>query len=305
MLIGDEPHASYERPPLSKALLRGEADLASAHVHASDFYEQHDIEVITDTVTAVDPAGHRLRLGPRSPAAVRRGRARYRVGPAQPRHPRRGTRRRALPPHHRRCTRLALRVSRHHSRCRGDRRGMDRVGGGGVGPADGCRRSARGSGAHALASRLLGEQIGATFLSLHADHGVTLRMRSSVRAAPWGGARGAGRSRRRPGRSRGRRGGRRRRDAQGGSPRGRPGHQGRQRHRRRRAPRVDGARHLRRGRRRERVATRDATGTSGSSTGRVPSTRVSPPARMQRVSERSTTACRTSSPISTTSASST
>ena len=63
VLIGDEPHVPYERPPLSKALLRGEADLASAHVHASDFYEQHDIEVITDTVTAVDPAGHRLRLG--------------------------------------------------------------------------------------------------------------------------------------------------------------------------------------------------------------------------------------------------
>ena len=36
--------------------------------------------------------------------------------------------------------------------------------------------------------RVLGEQIGATFLSLHADHGVTLRMRSTVREL-----RGAGR----------------------------------------------------------------------------------------------------------------
>ena len=62
VLIGDEPHAPYERPPLSKALLRGEVELASAHVHATDFYEQHDIEVITDVVTAIDPAAHRLRL---------------------------------------------------------------------------------------------------------------------------------------------------------------------------------------------------------------------------------------------------
>ena len=38
VLVGDEPELPYERPPLSKAVLRGEADPATTRVHDDDFY---------------------------------------------------------------------------------------------------------------------------------------------------------------------------------------------------------------------------------------------------------------------------
>jgi 3-phenylpropionate/trans-cinnamate dioxygenase ferredoxin reductase component len=49
ILLGAEPYPPYERPPLSKQLLRGEADAKDAFVHADGFYEQHDIELRTGT----------------------------------------------------------------------------------------------------------------------------------------------------------------------------------------------------------------------------------------------------------------
>jgi 3-phenylpropionate/trans-cinnamate dioxygenase ferredoxin reductase component len=53
-LLGAEPVRPYERPPLSKSYLRGEADFDSAAVHEPDFYEANDIELRTSTkVTAV------------------------------------------------------------------------------------------------------------------------------------------------------------------------------------------------------------------------------------------------------------
>src|SRR4051812_25845906 len=53
VLIGDEASAPYERPPLSKAVLRGEADVTSAHVHADGFYDDHAIERVVDTVASL------------------------------------------------------------------------------------------------------------------------------------------------------------------------------------------------------------------------------------------------------------
>jgi 3-phenylpropionate/trans-cinnamate dioxygenase ferredoxin reductase subunit len=63
VLVGDEPHAPYERPPLSKAVLRGEADPDSARVHTEAFYAEHGIERIVDEVTAIDTIDRRLVLG--------------------------------------------------------------------------------------------------------------------------------------------------------------------------------------------------------------------------------------------------
>jgi 3-phenylpropionate/trans-cinnamate dioxygenase ferredoxin reductase component len=45
VLIGAEPHLPYERPPLSKQLLRGETDARDAFVHPDGFYDAHDIEL--------------------------------------------------------------------------------------------------------------------------------------------------------------------------------------------------------------------------------------------------------------------
>ena len=49
VLIGEEPERPYERPPLSKGYLRGEAEREKAYVHPVDFYERHDIELRTAT----------------------------------------------------------------------------------------------------------------------------------------------------------------------------------------------------------------------------------------------------------------
>jgi 3-phenylpropionate/trans-cinnamate dioxygenase ferredoxin reductase subunit len=63
VLIGTEPERPYERPPLTKDYLRGESEREQAFVHAPDFYDAHDIELLTGTtVTAVDVAASRVSL---------------------------------------------------------------------------------------------------------------------------------------------------------------------------------------------------------------------------------------------------
>ena len=59
VLLGAERERPYERPPLSKDYLRGEAG-AKPHVHDEGFYAEHDIELRTSaTVEGIDPAaGH-------------------------------------------------------------------------------------------------------------------------------------------------------------------------------------------------------------------------------------------------------
>ena len=55
VLVGQEPRRPYERPPLSKDYLRGEAELESAYVHAQGFYDDQSIELRTGVeVTAID-----------------------------------------------------------------------------------------------------------------------------------------------------------------------------------------------------------------------------------------------------------
>ena len=63
VLIGAEPEAPYERPPLSKDYLRGESERAKMRVHEDGFYAEHDIELLTgQTVTAIDPGAARVTL---------------------------------------------------------------------------------------------------------------------------------------------------------------------------------------------------------------------------------------------------
>ena len=55
VLFADEPVVPYERPPLSKDLLRGEKDAASTYVQPADWYAEHDVVVRTGTrVTVLD-----------------------------------------------------------------------------------------------------------------------------------------------------------------------------------------------------------------------------------------------------------
>ncbi len=63
ILIGDEPHLPYERPPLSKGLLQGSMDLASCSLCDSARLAELGIEHIAgNPVSQLDPPQHRLQL---------------------------------------------------------------------------------------------------------------------------------------------------------------------------------------------------------------------------------------------------
>ena len=58
VLAGEEPAAPYQRPPLSKAWLKGEADLEALLLRPEVFYAEHDIDLRTGvTAAAIDTAG--------------------------------------------------------------------------------------------------------------------------------------------------------------------------------------------------------------------------------------------------------
>jgi 3-phenylpropionate/trans-cinnamate dioxygenase ferredoxin reductase subunit len=56
-LLGQEPNAPYERPPLSKDYLQGKADRDSIFVHPEPWYAEHAVELsLGSAVTSLDPA---------------------------------------------------------------------------------------------------------------------------------------------------------------------------------------------------------------------------------------------------------
>ena len=56
-LLGQEPNAPYERPPLSKDYLQGKADRDSIFVHPEPWYAEHAVELsLGGAVTSLDPA---------------------------------------------------------------------------------------------------------------------------------------------------------------------------------------------------------------------------------------------------------
>jgi 3-phenylpropionate/trans-cinnamate dioxygenase ferredoxin reductase subunit len=63
MMIGDEPHPPYQRPPLSKALLTGETTEDRLVLRGRDLLAKRNIELVTGVrVEAIDRAGRRVRL---------------------------------------------------------------------------------------------------------------------------------------------------------------------------------------------------------------------------------------------------
>lgn len=59
VLIGDEPHAPYQRPPLSKAYLLGEAEDARLAMSSEQFYTDRRIELIQGTRAVTIDRGQR------------------------------------------------------------------------------------------------------------------------------------------------------------------------------------------------------------------------------------------------------
>ena len=61
-LINDEAHLPYQRPPLSKAYLKGEGRPDSLMFRPEKFYRDQNIELIADRAVAIDRAARRLSL---------------------------------------------------------------------------------------------------------------------------------------------------------------------------------------------------------------------------------------------------
>jgi 3-phenylpropionate/trans-cinnamate dioxygenase ferredoxin reductase component len=66
VVLGDEPHLPYERPPLSKGYLMGEATVADATVHDQGWYDDHDVDLrLGVTVTGIDRTARSVVTGER------------------------------------------------------------------------------------------------------------------------------------------------------------------------------------------------------------------------------------------------
>src|SRR6201996_9178631 len=61
-LINDEAHLPYQRPPLSKAYLKGEGRPDSLMFRPDKFYRDQTIELIGDRAVSIDRASRRLLL---------------------------------------------------------------------------------------------------------------------------------------------------------------------------------------------------------------------------------------------------
>ncbi|MGO9549412.1 NAD(P)/FAD-dependent oxidoreductase [Mycobacterium sp.] len=63
VLLADEEHLPYERPPLSKEFLAGKKSLDDFTVHDADWYRDNDIDLRVGTeVLAIDPGAHIVKL---------------------------------------------------------------------------------------------------------------------------------------------------------------------------------------------------------------------------------------------------
>ncbi|NEW93910.1 FAD-dependent oxidoreductase [Rhodopseudomonas sp. BR0M22] len=61
-LINDEKHLPYQRPPLSKAYLKGDGDPNSLMFRPEKFFQDQAIELISDRMVSIDREGRKLLL---------------------------------------------------------------------------------------------------------------------------------------------------------------------------------------------------------------------------------------------------
>ncbi len=61
-LIGDEPGLPYQRPPLSKAYLKGDAGNEQIELRPAAFFRDHRIDLVNARVGSIDRAAHLLKL---------------------------------------------------------------------------------------------------------------------------------------------------------------------------------------------------------------------------------------------------
>ena len=96
-LLGQEPNAPYERPPLSKDYLQGKAERDSIFVHTEPWYAEHGVDLsMGAAVTSLDPAARTVTTAHRRAAPLRQAAAGHRFETAAPRGAWRRSRRRVL-----------------------------------------------------------------------------------------------------------------------------------------------------------------------------------------------------------------
>ncbi|HEY9215805.1 MAG TPA: FAD-dependent oxidoreductase [Ancylobacter sp.] len=61
-LVGDEPGLPYQRPPLSKAYLKGDAGIEQIELRPAAFFRDHRIDLLNVRVESIDRAAHLLKL---------------------------------------------------------------------------------------------------------------------------------------------------------------------------------------------------------------------------------------------------
>src|SRR6478609_2554015 len=63
LLVGREPEPPYERPPLSKEYMRGEAERKDVYVNSLEWYEENGVELLTGrNAMSLDPAARTVKL---------------------------------------------------------------------------------------------------------------------------------------------------------------------------------------------------------------------------------------------------
>jgi 3-phenylpropionate/trans-cinnamate dioxygenase ferredoxin reductase subunit len=179
ILLGDEPVRPYERPPLSKEYLQGEAGLDKVFVHDEGYYREHDIDLRMSThVEALHAENRAVVLSSGEQLAYD---AVLLTTGAEPRHltvP--GSDLEGL---------YLLRTLADSDRLRaaiGDARRVVVIGGGWIG----CEvaAAARLAGAEVAIveaaqlplERVLGPELGAFYRDVHAEHGVQWHLGSGV-----------------------------------------------------------------------------------------------------------------------------
>lgn len=178
VLVTDELHPPYERPPLSKGYLLGKEPREKMLVHPREWYADHEVELqLGEAVTSIHPADHAV--------TTRAGTTTYDklllVTGARPRR---------LTAFERAGVRIDhLRTIEDSDRLRDELTEGRRVlivGAGWIGLE--VAAAARTAGAEATVVetldqplvRVLGPELGERFAQLHRDHGVDLRLSASV-----------------------------------------------------------------------------------------------------------------------------
>lgn len=179
VLIGEEAERPYERPPLSKEYLKGEAGREKIYVHDEGWYAEHDVDLRTGVrVTAVERAAHEVTLS--SGGSERYDKLLLATGSAPRRLPVPGGELDGV---------NYLRTVGDSDRLRDALASAARVlviGAGWIGLETAA--AARHHGAEVIVVepessplyRVLGPELGGVFAAIHRDHGVDLRLGAGV-----------------------------------------------------------------------------------------------------------------------------